>query len=386
MTHKPEISLEAVEAILLAADAANQPVPETIDEQLLYYYRHRHGLRPEVNAALHRLPPERFAHFSEQLQQALTAREKELPDSTELAFAEWVHEPAFEEQWIADIVRNAGEALRTKNFYTAYHTLTSMFRDALGGSVYAVAIFDRALAELAKLDRFATSSVGALLRLMFRRVRFMALRGTTPRGLEAVLPGEDLRFVDRIDEAIGKEDPLVGLTPAEVDTLFTAWSAMNWDGTLGLREMFNRDSTPPAIETRPWPELVVHVEATSLHRLESGERQHRSLSRLFARPEPLADRIALAESIAAFAKAHGDAGHDAMQRVLPAIVPHVAAANLELKGALEAAAFRAFRAGELKDLLRTLPRRQRSAWIDKLLKAKNDKHRQLARAYADELL
>jgi hypothetical protein len=116
-----------------------------------------------------------------------------------------------------------------------------------------------------------------------------------------------------------------------------------------------------------------------------GEREHRSLSRLFGRPEPITDRIALAESIDVFAKPHGSDGHDAMKRVLSAIVPHVAAAGCELTGALEAAAYKAFRDGELKGVLLTLPKRQVSAWIDKLVKGKSDKHKQLGKEYADEL-
>jgi hypothetical protein len=384
MQHEPDMSLETVEEILLRADAAKEPVPDFVEETLISYYRRHCALRPEVNVALHRLPAERFIRFSKQLQKALAEREAQLENSTEVAFAEWVNDPAFERDWIDGVVLNAHEALRTKNFHSVYHTLTSMFRCALGGSIHAVGLFDRALTEIATHVGFATSPTGAALRLLFRRVRFYALRGTS-RDLDTVMPGEDIRFIHHVDDAIGKEEPLAGLLPAQIDTLFDAWAAMDWDNTLYLETVFGRDSSPPAIAARPWPELVALVKKTSLERLRSGERKHRSLSQLFERPEPLSERIALAESIALFAKTQGSGGNDTMKAVLGAIVPHVTAAHLELAGALEAAAFKAFRDGELQDVLLELPKRQVRVWINKLVKGKSEKHKRLGQEYADKL-
>lgn len=373
------MSMEEAEAALLGADAAGEPVPGAVLERLVAGWRARGGIGPEVNAALHRLPSADFARVSAGMRAALAACEAELVDSTPIAFAEWVNDPAFEERWIEGVADNAAWALRTGNFHSTYHTLSSMLESALGGGVYAAGLLDRALARVAALDRFATSEVGALLRLMFRRVRFMMLRGTA-REIDAVLPGEDIRFVARVHDAIGKSEPLAGLSSAQIEALFAAWSALDWDGTLGLSTVFGREASPPPIETRPWAELVALVEQTALERL-----RRPALERLFGRPEPLAERVALAESIAVFARGQGSTGQDALVRVLAAIVPHVAAAGLELGGALAAAAFRALGAGELADVLLGLPEPQVRGWLEKLGERKSEQQRKLAAKYTAAL-
>lgn len=74
-----------------------------------------------------------------------------------------------------------------------------------------------------------------------------------------------------------------------------------------------------------------------------------------------------------------------MGRVLAALVPHVAAAGLELRGALEAAAFRALGADELPDVLLALPEPQVRGWLKKLGERKSEKQRELARTYTAAL-
>lgn len=384
MPAAPTLTMTEAEAALLAADAAHEPVPDAVLERLLAGWRARSGLSPELNAALHRLPPDRFAHVSAGLRTALADREAELVDSTPVEFAEWVDDPTFAERWIDSVETNAAWALRTNNFDGSYHTLSTLFDEALGGGAHAAGLLDRALERVARHARFATTEVGARLRLMFRRVRFMMLRGT-PRTLDSVLPGADIRFVTRVHDAVGKQAPLAGLSRAEVDTLFQAWSALDWDGTLYLDTVFIREATPPPIETRPWAELAALVEQTALARLATGERTRHSLTRLFARPEPLADRVALAESIATFAKTQGATGHAAMRCVLAAIVPHVAAAGQELPGALAAAALRSLGASELPDVLLALPEPQVRGWLTKLGEKTDPKQRALAKTYTAAL-
>ncbi|PCC73462.1 hypothetical protein SAMN02745121_02809 [Nannocystis exedens] len=338
---------------------ARGDVPAQLEELLAEHYRDYCPMTPELNAALHRLPPARFERFAERMRDALAYRETQLADSTSADLAEFAP-PAVAEAFLENLVRNGRWAIERDDFDGTYQTLSRVCEGALGGGAHTVQLIERALGELAGVDGFATKRAGARLRLLLRRVRFMALRGTE-RSLELVLPGDDLRWVDRIDDALGRQEPLKGLTPAQRDTLFAAWSALDWDDTLGVAALFERDAAQPAIETRPWAELVAAAGTTSLVRLERGERDGGSLTKLFARPEPLADRIALAEQLAAFASKYPAAGRDAMTALLAALVPQLGG-RVALTGALEKVAAELYRKGELDAVADGLEPAQRAAW------------------------
>jgi hypothetical protein len=308
---------------------------EPLEERLADQYRSYCEMTPELNAALHRLPPDRFARFAERIRAAIADREAQLVDSTSADLAEFAP-PSVAEAFLENLVRNGTWAITYDDFDGTYQALSHICEGALGGGVFTVQLIERALGELAAVDGFATKRAAARLRLLLRRVRFMALRGTE-RTLELVLPGDDLRSVDRIGDALGQREPLKGLTRAQCDTLFAVWIALDWDGTLGVAAAFERDEPPLAIETRPWAELVTAVTSSSLSRLARGERKCGSLTKLFTRPEPLVDRLALAEQLAVFAAKYPADGREVMKAVLAAILPQLEE-GITLSAALSKAA------------------------------------------------
>jgi len=316
----PTLGFEDVEAQLLAADAAGIAAPADVISAFVFYVEDFYGLSPQVNAALHRQPA--FEEIRDAIRQALARREEKLVDSTPAAFAEYVASSALDDQFVEGLVRNARWALDHKDLFSSYQTLSSMCESALGGSSYVCTLLDRVLADLATHPLFATHPVGAQLRLFFRRVRFMALRGTA-RPLELVLPGDDIQWVDSVKDAIGYRTELLGLSDEERARLIEAWSAVDWDGTLGIDDAFECEVARASIEDRPWSELADLVSKTSFHRLEQGEKGNRTMSRVFARGESLDARIALADSLVAFASAHRAAGKDARSIVVAAITAHL---------------------------------------------------------------
>ncbi|MGN6109791.1 MAG: hypothetical protein ACTHU0_32080 [Kofleriaceae bacterium] len=382
------LSFEDVTRAILEADAAGAPVPPLDDQLVRYLGEGPYGLPPGLDAAIQRFEPARRDAFTAKLREALRGRDTAFPIPVSLG--RYLNDPAFDQHAIDAVVRNIRYALERDNlFRTSYRSLSSLLEEWLGGGTYAAGLLDRTLAELDAREELA-GHVGAQVRLLLRRVRFTALRGTD-RPLSLALPDGDVRWIETVEDGISKRDALAGLSAAEIDELCTAWSALDWDETLRVEELFGRRVPQPSIEERDWAELVALVEQTSLKRLECGERDHRSLTRLFGRPEPLDVKIALAERLAAFAKQYPkEAWEWAMAAVLLGLVPVLVQAGRPLTGTLESLA-RTYLAedhpdrGELRDLLIQLPRPQVDGWLAKLRTSKVAKSRRLAAEYDAKL-
>ena len=82
---------------------------------------------------------------------------------------------------------------------------------------------------------------------------------------------------------------------------------------------------------------------TSLKRLEDGERKNETVSRVFARAEPIERRMELANTLVAFALTQRGAGNAALKIVTDAISPHLDAAGCKPTGALAKAIKKAAR-------------------------------------------
>lgn len=228
--------------------------------------------------------------------------------------------------WLEGIVANGRWTLERPPYVMNLTTIQAMLGTAAAAGESGLAMIDAFLDQIASEPKFATSASGAHIRNLCRCARFKALRPASA-ALRHVMPdvfGADVRHLANMDDVLGWGDDWAGdLTKAQTQKLFFAWAPYDWDGALGVENQFGSEPPYASIEKRAWPELVQYVKQTSLNRLIMGESYRRSVTRLFAREEPIADRIALAENIAAFAKTQSMNGRDAMQVVLAALAPHV---------------------------------------------------------------
>jgi len=370
--------LRLAELLFMRATARGEAPPPVLDAILVEGLAEGRVDEPELTAAIEALPAPRLKKLVAALRKTSTE---------DYHCAGLLKNDALDEKIIAELVEAFTTGIEQDDVSGADSSLQSTLRNLLAAGQHGIQLVDRALAALDEHAGYKTWYWAAQLRLLCRRVQFIMSRGRSPRRLDLVMPGADLTAVDDVREAIGHVDePLQGLTPAEVDTLARAWRAYDWDGQLYLDTVFGEQPPPPSIEERPWQELADVVAVTAFRRLDDNE----ALARVFGRPEPLAAKLALAEKLAARANVHLDVIWPlrGMASVFAALLPHVNAAHEPLTGELELVAKRLLAAGpsdEVRDLLLALPLAQVTGWIDELRANRSPKIKRLATAYAKRL-
>ena len=365
--------LRLAELLLVRATTRGEEPPSVIDAILVEGLAEGRASEPEITAAIEALPAPRLNLLVKQLRAT---------ETTEYGCAGLLGDKALDKAIVAEIVDAVTTAIEHDGHPES--DLTSTFSNLLAAGQHGIELVDRALAILAEQPGYQAWFWAADTRLLCRRVQFLMSRGRSPRRLDLVMPGADLAAVADVRDAIGHVDePLQGLTPAEIDSLACAWRPYDWDDKLCLDTVFGEQQQPPSIAERPWQELADLVAVTAFRRLDDNE----ALARVFGRAEPLATKLALAERIAVRANVYLDATWPlrGMASVFAALLPHVNAAHEPLTGELELVAKRLLAAGpsdEVRDLLLALPLAQVTGWIDEMRANRSTRIKRLATAYA----
>jgi hypothetical protein len=372
------VPLRLAEFLLVRATARGEVPPTVLDAILIEGLAEGRVDEPETTAAIEALPTPRLNKLINALRKTSTE---------DYHCAGLLKHDALDEKIIHELVDAFTTGIAQDDGPGAESSLESTFVNLIAAGQHGIELIDRALAILDEHAGYRDWSWTAKLRLLCRRVQFLMSRGRSPRRLDLVMPGADLAAVDDVRDAIGHVDnPLQGLTPAEIDSLARAWRAYDWDGELKLDTVFGDQPPPPSIEERPWQELADLVAVTGFRRLAESE----ALARVFDRPEPLPAKLALAEAIALRVNVHPAAVWPlrGMMRVFAALLPQVNAAHEPLTGELEVVAKALLAAGpsdEVRDLLLALPLAQVTGWIDEMRQNRSIKIKRLATAYAKRL-
>ncbi|HSD90080.1 MAG TPA: hypothetical protein VLB44_21260 [Kofleriaceae bacterium] len=367
------LPLRVAELLLLRATSRGEAVPTELDAILVEGLAEGRVCEPETTAAIEALPAPRLKKLVAALRKTSTEN---------YSCAGLLKDKALDDKIVAEIVEAFTTGIEQDD--ASESTLESTFADLLAAGQHGIQLIDRALAVLDEHAGYNTWFWAPRMRLLCRRVQFLMSRGSSPRRLDLVMPGADLDAVDDVRDAIGHvENPLQGLTRAEIDSLMHAWRPYDWDGQLHLDTVFGDQPPPPSIEERPWQELADLVAVTAFRRLA----ENKALARVFDRPEPLAAKVALAEKIALRANVHLEAIWPlrGMMNVFAALLPHVNAVHDPLTGELELVAKRLLAAGpsdEVRDLLLALPLAQVTGWIDEMRANRSTKIKRLATTYA----
>ncbi len=364
-------------AILDRALAQNEDVPAAMEEPLAQMLADTSSDMEHANKVA-RLPKKRIA--------GIAAKLAEL--DTECSEAAWGFVPnkKRDNELVARIVQPVLAALESNEWDEPYESLSDALFEIRRAGFHGVALIERAVTELSKDKRFATRHVGALTRLLFKRVTFSAMKGG-PRDLALLLPGDDLESIDGAQHVIGDNDLAEELTPSELTAFRAAWRPYNWDGQLS----FDDDGDAPEIDERAWSELAPLVARTSFARLCNGQEESETLTKLFAHDVSLVKKLELAEAIAnrvmAFTRVDPTdmRGLRAIVAIFDVLVPMVHDADRALDGDLAACALHILRNDapqETVELLAKLPRKQVEAWIEALCAEKSAKVKKRGKALA----